>query len=95
MCRYLDTSTKWPKSWSSMEDLVVPLERNLYGHPLAGLLLERQFEKILFKARLGKGFQLGMPVRTPSKRVVLVCVCGRHQNWLGRNKTLTQCGKYL
>ena len=27
--------------------LVVPLERNLYGHPLAGLLLERQFEKIL------------------------------------------------
>ena len=23
---------KWPKSWSSMEDPVVPLERNLYGH---------------------------------------------------------------
>ena len=29
---------KWPKSWSSMEDPVVPLERNLYGHPLAGPL---------------------------------------------------------
>ena len=38
---------KWPKSWSSMEDPVVPLERNLYCHPLAGLLWERQFEKIL------------------------------------------------
>ena len=25
---------KWPKSGSSMEDPVVPLERNLYGHPL-------------------------------------------------------------
>ena len=37
---------KWPKSWSSMEDTVVPLERNLYGHPLAGLLWERQHEKI-------------------------------------------------
>ena len=24
---------KWPKSWSSMEDPVVPLDRNLYGHP--------------------------------------------------------------
>ena len=35
---------KWPKSCSSMEDPVVPLERNLYGHPLAGLLWERQFE---------------------------------------------------
>ena len=29
---------KWPKSWSSKEDPVVPFERNLYGHPLAGLL---------------------------------------------------------
>ena len=28
---------KWPKSWSSMEDPVVPLERNLYCHLLAGL----------------------------------------------------------
>ena len=40
---------KWPKSWSSIEHPVVPLERNLYGHPLAGLLLERQFEKILLQ----------------------------------------------
>ena len=40
---------KWPKSWSSMEDPVVPLARNLYGHPLAGLLWEKQFEKILLK----------------------------------------------
>ena len=39
----------WPKSWSSMEDPVVPLERNLYAHPLAGLSWERQFEKILLK----------------------------------------------
>ena len=40
---------KWPKSWSRMEDPVVPLERNLFGHPLAGLLWARQFEKILLK----------------------------------------------
>ena len=40
---------KWPKSWSSIEDPVVPLERNLYGHLLAGLLWERQFEKLLLK----------------------------------------------
>ena len=30
---------KWPKSLSNVENLVVPLERNLYGHPLAGLLV--------------------------------------------------------
>ena len=40
---------KWPKSWSSMEEIVVALERNLYGHPLAGLSWERQFEKILLQ----------------------------------------------
>ena len=40
---------KWPKSWSSVEGPVVPLERNLYGHPLAGLIGERQFEKIQLK----------------------------------------------
>ena len=32
-----------------MEDPVVPLERNLCGHPWAGLLWERQFEKILLE----------------------------------------------
>ena len=37
-----------------MEDPVVPLERNLYGHPLAGLFLERQFEKILLKHGMGE-----------------------------------------
>ena len=40
---------KWSKSWSGIEDPVVPLERNLYGHPSAGLFWERQFEKILLK----------------------------------------------
>ena len=40
---------QWHKSWSSMEDPVVPLQRNPYGHLLAGLLWERQFEKILSK----------------------------------------------
>ena len=37
------------KSWPNIEDLVVLLEWNLCGHPLAGLLWERQFEEILFE----------------------------------------------
>ena len=56
---------KWPKSWSSMEDPVVPLERNLYGNPLAALLWERQFEKILLKNGWEKVSQMKMLVRTP------------------------------
>ena len=38
---------KWPKSREYVQDLVVPLEQNLHGHPLAGLLWERQFERAL------------------------------------------------
>ena len=56
---------KWPKSWSSMEDPVVPLERNLYSHPLAGLLWKRQFEKILLKYGWEKVSISGILVRTP------------------------------
>ena len=46
---YVYHDTKWPKSLSSMEDPVVPLERNLYGHLLAGLLWEKQFEKVMLE----------------------------------------------
>ena len=40
---------RWPKHWRSIEDPVVPLDRNLYGHPLAGLLWEKYLEHQLSK----------------------------------------------
>ena len=48
--RHLDssTATQMAKILVQYGRPVVPLERNLYGHPLAGLIWERQFEKILF-----------------------------------------------
>ena len=55
---YVLPKHKWPKSWSSMEDPVVPLDRNLYGHHLAGLLWEKQFEKVLLEHGWEK-FQVG------------------------------------
>ena len=36
---------KWQKSWSSVEEPVVPLDRNLYGHSSTGLLLEGDLRK--------------------------------------------------
>ena len=42
---------KCPKSWANIEDSVVHLERNLYGHPLAGLLWA--------KRKLTKHYSLG------------------------------------
>ena len=87
------TDTKWPKSWSSMEDPVVPLERSLYGHPVAGLLWERQFEKILLKHGREK---------IPNWE----CLFGHREKGLflsvyvddiklaGKNKILIRCGNY-
>ena len=77
---------KWPKSWSSMEDSVVPLERNLYGHLLAGLLWERQFEKVLLKHGWEKIPNWECLFVHRENRIILICVCGRHKNWLERNR---------
>ena len=70
---------KWPKSWSSIEDPVVPLERNLYGHPLAGLLWERQFEKLLLKRGWEKVSNWECLFVHREKRIILIWVCGWHQ----------------
>ena len=69
---------KWPKSWSSMEDPVVPLEictvillaRQLWEKQLDNVLLEHGWDKVpswkhLFVNR--------------EKRTILVCVRGRYQ----------------
>ena len=70
---------KWPKSWSSMEDPVVPLEMNLYGHLLAGLLCERQFEKILLKHGWEKIPNWESLFVHFEIILFLICVCGWHK----------------
>ena len=84
---------KWPKSWSSMEDPVVPLERNLYGHPLAGLSWERQFEKILLKHGWEKIPNWECLFVHREKGLFLsVCVDDIKIGW--KEKILIRCGKY-
>ena len=72
---------KWPKSWSSMEDPVVLLEPNLYGHPLAGLLWERQFEKVLFETWMGENSKLGVSLCSTWKRVISVYLDDTKFGW--------------
>ena len=72
---------KWPKSWSSMEDPVIPLERNLYGHPLAGLSWERQFQKVLFEHSWEKVPNWECPsICSLKTRIILIGIRGLHQN---------------
>ena len=84
---------KWPKSWSSMEDPVVPIERNVYGHPLAGLLWERQFEKMLLKYGWEKVSNCEC-LFVHREKGLFLSVFVDEINWLERNKTLIRCGNY-
>ena len=67
---------KWLKSRSNMEDPVVPFERNLYGQPLAGLLWELQFEKIMLEHGWEKVPKWECLFVHREKRINLVCVFG-------------------
>ena len=71
-----------------MKDPVVPLERNLYGHPLAGLLWERPFEKVLLEREVEKVPKLGMLICKPRKKGLFLSVyvddiklAGKNQNF--------------
>ena len=83
---------KWPKSWSSMEDPVVPVQRNLYGQPLARLLWERQLEKILLKHGWEKIPNWECLFVHREKGLFLSVYVDDTK--LERNKTLIRCGKY-
>ena len=69
---------KWPKSWSSMEDPVVPLERNLYGHP-GKTSMGKAIRETSLRTRLGKSSKLRMFSCYAEERAILVCVCGRDE----------------
>ena len=67
---------KWPKSLVKIEDPLVPLERNLYGHPFAGLLQERQFEEALSDLGWETGSKLGIHVCLSKTRIISVSTRG-------------------
>ena len=77
---------KWPKSWSSIENPVVPLEQNLHGHPWQDCYGKRNLRKSYCREKVSnwecffvhrqKGSFLSMHVDDIK--------------WLERNKTLSR-----
>ena len=76
-----------PKSWNNIDDLVVPLARNLYCHPLDGLLWERHFEDVLFE-KGGKITSMGMSLRVQKARNILIGPCGRKKKVVGKKQNM-------
>ena len=56
---------KWPKSWSNIEDPVVPLERNLHGHG-------KDNSRKCYWSLDGKKYQIGMSVCSSKTRIILI-----------------------
>ena len=78
-----------------MEDAVVPLGRNLYGHPLAGLLWERQFEEILLEHGWVKVHSCECLFVHRGKRMILDwCVWMTSKLTWKETKILIRCGTY-
>ena len=94
--RHLDSSTTTQMAWNTVQygRPVVHLKRNLYGHPLAGLLWERQFEKLLLMYGWEKVSKLGMSLLFIVKKDYSYLCMWMISNWLERNKILIRCGKY-
>ena len=53
----------------------MPLERNFYGHPLAGLLWGKTVRASFVRTWMGEIFELGMCVRSSQTRLILVSMC--------------------
>ena len=78
-----------------MEDPVVPLVRNLYGHPSARQLSEEQFEKILLKHGWEKNPNWECLFVHREKGLFLSVYVDDIKIGWKRTKTLIRCGKYL
>ena len=86
LSRYLDTSTT-----TQMAEIMVHYGR---PSPLAGLLWERQFEKILLKYMVGRRFPIGNVFSNTVKKGYSYLCMWMTSSWLERNKILIRCGKY-
>ena len=58
-------------SLANIEDPVAPLERNLYGHPSAGLPWEKTIRRSFIGTWMGESTDLGMHVRSSGTRLFL------------------------
>ena len=82
---------KWPKSWATVEDPVIHLQRNLYGHKLAGFVWERQFEDVLLQLWWEKvpNWECSFVHRNKdSHRYTWMTL-----RWLERNRIWLSCGR--
>ena len=66
---------KWPKSWSSMEDPVVPLESEIVRSSFSRTVMGKAIREVPIRTRLGKSSKLEMLIRLNRERKDYSCLC--------------------
>ena len=85
---------KWPKSWSSMEDPVVPSWTKSVWSSLGRTVMGKGIWENLIDVRLGVSFQLGLLFSNTVRKDYSYLCMWMTSNWLERNKVSIRCGKY-
>ena len=85
---------KWPKSWCSMEEPVVPLERGICTVILWQDCCGKGNLRKSFWNTVGRRFPIGNAYSYTVKKGYSYLCMWMTSNWLERNKTLIRCGKY-
>ena len=78
----------------SIEDPVVPLERNLYGVILWQDCYGKGNLRTSYWSTVGRKFPIGSAYSFTVKKGYYYLCMWMTSNWLERNKTLIRCGKY-
>ena len=73
---------------------MILLERNLYGHPLAGLVWERHFEEVLLELGWEKSAELGMSFCS-SKTGIFLSVFADDIKMAGKKQNMAAMWKKL
>ena len=82
-----------PKHWDNIDNPVDPLERNLYGLPLAGLFWDRRWNEVSLQESFGKGTPIGNFFLFTNKQLFL-SVYVDDQKMAGRTASLAPlCSK--
>ena len=80
-----------PKHGDNIDDPMVPLERNINGHPLAGLLWEGRLDEVLLQEGWQKRTQLGMSSCSPTSSTLVISTRRRHKN----DRTKSQLSSFV
>ena len=81
----------WPKSWTNIDDPVVPHE--LYGHPFAGLWWRSPFEKVLLGDLDGKKYRIENVCLFIGNKDYSCRYTWMTSKWLEESRICVPCGR--